>query len=65
MLSIRRRKKTIFIINIKFYSCKLKIDLSCFRYFASQQLSITSILAKHARALIENGQRVYVSKHGN
>lgn len=42
-----------------------KFIFICYRLFATPQLSISSILAKHARAITENGQRVYVSKHGN
>lgn len=33
-------------------------------FFESPQLSTTAILAKHARAITENGQRIYVSRHG-
>lgn len=42
---------------------KLSKDFVLHRYFATPQLTITSILAKHARSLTENGQRVYVAKH--
>lgn len=33
-------------------------------YFTTPQLTVTSILAKNARSLTINGQRIYVSKHG-
>lgn len=33
-------------------------------FFETPQLSTTAILAKHARAITENGQRIYVSRHG-
>lgn len=33
-------------------------------FFETPQLSTTAILAKYARAITENGQRVYVSRHG-
>lgn len=33
-------------------------------FFETPQLSTTSILAKYARAISENGQRIYVSRHG-
>lgn len=33
-------------------------------YFTTPQLTVTSILAKNARSLTVNGQRIYVSKHG-
>lgn len=32
-------------------------------YFATPQLTVTAILAKHARSLTVDGQRIYVSKH--
>lgn len=33
-------------------------------YFASPQLQVTAVLAKHARATTVNGKRLYVAKHG-
>lgn len=33
-------------------------------YFTTPQLSVTSILAKNARSITVDGQRMYVSKHG-
>jgi sister chromatid cohesion protein DCC1 len=32
-------------------------------YFTSPQLAVSAILAKHARSLMINGKRYYVSKH--
>lgn len=34
-----------------------------YRYFSTPKLTVTSILAKHARSMTFNGQRVYVAKH--
>lgn len=33
-------------------------------YFATPQLQVTAVLAKHARATTVNGKRLYVAKHG-
>lgn len=35
-----------------------------FRYFATPQLSVSTLMSKYARAITDNGVRFYVGKHG-
>lgn len=60
-VSLLERMKMLFSVKEKWTLSQIEPYIE---YFTTPQLSVTSILAKNARSITVDGQRIYVSKHG-
>lgn len=60
-VNLLERMKVLFSVKEKWTLSQIEPYIE---YFTTPQLSVTSILAKNARSITVDKQRIYVSKHG-